>query len=117
MLSPELRSWVLLPLRLSGTVCCRIRQRFCSLIARTLTTRFPEKIVALVATEEAKMQLVFAKGKQSTSPLNMNEQLKHFLSLINGRGGGNPQFAQGGGDLSISAETMRQQIKEQFVTE
>lgn len=86
-------------------------------IARTLTTRFPEKTVALVATEEAKMQLVFAKGKQSTSPLNMNGQLKHFLSLINGRGGGNPQFAQGGGDLSISAETMRQQIKEQFVTE
>lgn len=84
-------------------------------IARTLTTQFPEKTVVLVATDDKKMQLVFAKGKQSTSSLNMNEQLKVLLSFINGRGGGNPQFAQGGGDFTISVDEMMQQIRNQFI--
>ncbi|MDZ7705561.1 MAG: DHHA1 domain-containing protein [Trueperaceae bacterium] len=53
-------------------------------------------IVALlgVATDD-KAQLIFARGEDAEA--DMNKLLQEVLPLVDGRGGGRPSFAQGGG--------------------
>lgn len=57
--------------------------------------------VALLVTGGEKTQLVFARGGEVMVP--MNELLKETLLLIDGKGGGNPSLAQGGGSAGKSA--------------
>ncbi|WP_409270155.1 alanyl-tRNA editing protein [Neobacillus sp. SCS-31] len=54
----------------------------------------------LVAKNGDKLQLVCAKSSDARG--NMKEAVNGALSLINGRGGGNETFAQGGGDATIT---------------
>lgn len=55
--------------------------------------------VALLVTSGEKTQLVFARG--ANVPVKMNELLKETLPLIEGKGGGNPDTAQGGGAANV----------------
>jgi alanyl-tRNA synthetase len=70
-------------------------------LAHQLTALSPEVIV-LLANESEKLQLVFARG--AAVGMEMNRLLKETLPLIDGKGGGSPAIAQGGGTNSRSAE-------------
>jgi alanyl-tRNA synthetase len=70
-------------------------------LAQQLTSTAPE-VIALLAAENDKLQLVFARGE--AVGLEMNRLLKEILPLIDGKGGGNPAVAQGGGAKLRSAE-------------
>ncbi|MDZ5711049.1 alanyl-tRNA editing protein [Jeotgalibacillus haloalkalitolerans] len=60
-----------------------------------------EKTVLFVNETDDKLQLVCGRG--ANVEVNMNQLVKSVLPLINGRGGGKPDFAQGGGEKLVSA--------------
>ncbi len=63
------------------------------LLASRLTTN--DSIVVLLGTAGEKAQLVFARSADLT--FNMGALLKEAAAKLGGRGGGQPNFAQGGG--------------------
>jgi alanyl-tRNA synthetase len=69
-------------------------------LAQRMAEREPSAVILFVSTG-AKMQLVFARG--SAVGLDMSNMLKSVLPLINGKGGGSPNLAQGGGVTDLSA--------------
>ena len=72
-------------------------------LAKLLTAKENVK-VALVGEFEEKYQLVVARGNaQATSMKNV---MQTILPLIDGKGGGSDQLAQGGGSKLISAEAI-----------
>ncbi|NGQ96241.1 alanyl-tRNA editing protein [Brevibacillus sp. SYP-B805] len=70
--------------------------------------------IALLVSSGPKTQLVFARGEAVSLP--MNELLREALPLIDGKGGGNPAMAQGGGTGGPSPEDLLTQIKESLLT-
>lgn len=73
-------------------------------LARLVTAQSDETIVFFVNDAEDKLQFVCAKGH--TPNVSMKEITNKLLPLINGKGGGNDLFAQGGGEALISAEQL-----------
>ncbi|CEG27315.1 serine-tRNA(Ala) deacylase AlaX [Bacillus sp. B-jedd] len=69
-------------------------------LARLVVTEAPECKVVFVSENGGKLQIVCAKGEVAEG--NMKDLINHFLPSINGRGGGNLQFAQGGGDAIVA---------------
>ncbi|MBL0386315.1 alanyl-tRNA editing protein [Tumebacillus sp. ITR2] len=63
-------------------------------LAQRMTEREPSVIVLFISSGE-KTQLVFGRG--NAVGLNMNNMLKSVLPMIDGKGGGSPSLAQGGG--------------------
>jgi alanyl-tRNA synthetase len=60
--------------------------------------------IALLATKAQSSQLIFARSENIET--NMNNLLKVVLPLINGKGGGSPKAAQGGGIGDVDAALM-----------
>lgn len=77
-------------------------------LARKITQTDDESIVIMVTEVEERLQMVFAAGKNVA--VKMNELLKTALAIIDGKGGGKPDFAQGGGSALISAEEMVKKV-------
>lgn len=77
-------------------------------LARTIITEHEEALVFLVSEGEDRLQLVCARG--DARPENMNSFLKQALPQINGKGGGNAAFAQGGGAALISGLQMLEHL-------
>ncbi|SHF93490.1 alanyl-tRNA editing protein [Ornithinibacillus halophilus] len=73
-------------------------------LARTLIGKRNDLLVLLVSDYDNKLQLVCARSE--SIEINVNQLLKQTLPLINGRGGGKENFAQGGGEKVISAEQL-----------
>jgi len=57
--------------------------------------------IALLASKGQSCQLIFARSEDQTA--NMNELLRSVLPMLNGKGGGSPKAAQGGGSGDIDA--------------
>ena len=68
---------------------------FARTIAQTLSQQ--GSTVLLGAVEEGRGHLIFARPKGAPGPA-MGALLKESLVLLNGKGGGNPDFAQGSGE-------------------
>lgn len=66
--------------------------------------------ITLLATAGEKLQLVFSRGAEV--PVAINQVLKETLPLIEGKGGGNPAMAQGGGTLLLSPEEVLQHARQ-----
>nr|WP_263325024.1 alanine--tRNA ligase-related protein [Neobacillus sp. Marseille-Q6967] len=64
-----------------------------------------------VAENENRIQIVGAKGSQSLC--NMQQLISGILPLINGKGGGNESFAQGGGERLLPGKDVLKQLMEQ----
>lgn len=79
-------------------------------LGRMLVAKTDAKTVILLAENNDKLQFVLARG--SSAPGNMKEIAGKVLPLINGKGGGNEAFAQGGGDKHIPADQFMKQIEE-----
>jgi alanyl-tRNA synthetase len=63
-----------------------------------------------VAENENRIQIVGARGMRVSH--NMKTIIGNSLPLINGKGGGNESFAQGGGSAVLSGEKLLQQLVE-----
>jgi alanyl-tRNA synthetase len=73
-------------------------------LARSIISDSEEVIVLLVSENESQLQVVAARG--SKIDLSMKSLLSELLSTINGKGGGNEAFAQGGGEMMVTGEQL-----------
>jgi alanyl-tRNA synthetase len=79
-------------------------------LARIITTEDETAMVYFVSQNENRLQVVCARGTSGTG--SMKKVVSAALPLINGKGGGNDAFAQGGGDALMSGEQMLQHLVE-----
>ncbi|MEE1130310.1 MAG: DHHA1 domain-containing protein [Caryophanon sp.] len=70
-------------------------------IARAVVTQNADAQVFLASHVDGKIQIVAARGENVTR--SMKDITAHVLPLINGKGGGNDQFVQGGGEPLLTA--------------
>lgn len=75
-------------------------------LARLVIGKNPSATVLFISTSEGDMRFVCAKGEQA--PGDMREVLQQLLALTEGKGGGNTQFAQGGGATDKSPEIFKE---------
>ncbi|HZG18009.1 MAG TPA: DHHA1 domain-containing protein [Candidatus Bathyarchaeia archaeon] len=78
-------------------------------LAQLIVGQAPKGIAILVSLG-AKAQIVCARGVEVS--LAMNELLKETLHLVDGKGGGQPAMAQGGGTTALPMETLLAQIRQ-----
>ncbi|MEH7096741.1 alanyl-tRNA editing protein [Neobacillus vireti] len=79
-------------------------------LARMIVSAYDNSLVFFVATDGTRLQMVCARGKARTE--NMKKLIGEILPLIEGKGGGNDSFAQGGGEALLTGE----QILDKLVT-
>lgn len=79
-------------------------------LARLLVAEADEVVVLLVASNEERLQFVAARG--ASVDTSMKQVSAATLPLINGKGGGNDAFVQGGGECKIPAEELLQAMEE-----
>lgn len=77
-------------------------------LARTIVGKTNDVLVFFINEQEDKLQFVCAKGPEL--PFNMNEVVKRNIPLVNGKGGGNDSFAQGGGEKLLSANQLMDEL-------
>lgn len=77
-------------------------------LAQQIAARVPNGI-AVVVSQGVKTQMVFARGTKIT--IAMNEMLKEVLPLVDGKGGGQPAMAQGGGNCALKPAELLEQIR------
>lgn len=73
-------------------------------LARFTVAERPDAILLLTSKNEDKLQFVAARGAQVET--SMKPLATKVLPLINGKGGGNDQMVQGGGECTLSAEQL-----------
>ena len=71
-------------------------------LARMVVSDHENSLVYFVSADGARLQVVLAKGKSRTE--NMKKLIGEILPMINGKGGGNDSFAQGGGEALLTGE-------------
>ena len=79
-------------------------------LARIIITEEETAIVYFVSENDKRLQVVCARGQAET--VSMKQVIASALPLINGKGGGNDSFAQGGGEALVSGEEMLQHLLE-----
>ncbi|MBT2687683.1 alanyl-tRNA editing protein [Bacillus sp. ISL-47] len=79
-------------------------------LARLIAGQSESAAVILVNETVEKLQFVCARG--TLSEINMKDLSAALLNKINGKGGGNPHFAQGGGEKLMSGEELLEQALE-----
>jgi alanyl-tRNA synthetase len=78
-------------------------------LARKMTANHPEVIVLLVS-DGPKLQMVCARGQ--SVQLEMDAWMKFLLPMVQGKGGGNKEMAQGGGVPLITVDSLLQKAME-----
>jgi len=79
-------------------------------LARILVTETEDIYVLLVAVNDDQMQFVAARG--ASNEISMKQVSAKVLPLINGKGGGNDAFVQGGGKCLITAAELLSTMQE-----
>ncbi|GGH77317.1 alanyl-tRNA synthetase [Pullulanibacillus pueri] len=84
----------------------------CQKLVTALTDTDPHAIVLMVVQNKDRLHVIAARG---TEPhYNMNQLIQPSLSLINGKGGGKPERAQGGGEAVVTPEYVLKQLMTQL---
>jgi alanyl-tRNA synthetase len=65
----------------------------------SVKSRLPESIIVLGSTEGDKINLLASVSLSQTSKIKAGEIISHLSGLLGGKGGGKPDFAQGGAPL------------------
>jgi alanyl-tRNA synthetase len=81
-------------------------------LARFITAEEEGACVFLTAENENRLQLVAARGTARNT--NMKSLMGEILPLINGKGGGNEAFAQGGGEAVMTGAQLLHHIHEKI---
>lgn len=71
-------------------------------LGRAITAQAPDSIAVLISESQEKIQLVCARGENAQ--ISMKKLIGELLPQINGKGGGNDSFAQGGGEATMSGQ-------------
>ena len=66
--------------------------------ADQLKNKLGEGVVVLASVEDGKITLVAGVTKSATSRIKAGDLMKHLASQVDGKGGGRPDMAQGGGN-------------------
>ena len=74
-----------------------------------------ENTIIFLATKNEKAQVVFSRSQELN--LDINKLFREVVGMINGKGGGNPMTAQGGGDDLANLEGMMEAAKIKLVKE
>ncbi len=82
-------------------------------LAKLLVTENEDVVALLVANNEDRLQFVAARG--ASIETSMKQVSAATLPLINGKGGGNDAFVQGGGEQLVTAEELLQAMIEQVI--
>jgi alanyl-tRNA synthetase len=77
-------------------------------LARAIASIANDVLVLIISENDDKLQLVCSRGKDLD--VNINQLLKAVLPSINGKGGGNPSLAQGGGERTMPADQMMEEL-------
>ncbi|WP_066314191.1 DHHA1 domain-containing protein [Bacillus sp. FJAT-29814] len=83
-------------------------------LARMIIGKNENTAALLVSQQDDRLQLVCARGSARTE--NMRSLAQSAFSLINGKGGGNDSFAQGGGPAQISGSELLQYLTQSLMT-
>ncbi|MBD8027332.1 alanyl-tRNA editing protein [Ureibacillus sp. Re31] len=98
--------------RTNNIVACTFENRTVQTLqklGRAVVSQHSELICLFVANNEDKLQFIAARGVNVKK--SMKEISTAILPLINGKGGGNDTFVQGGGEKSISAQDLLEEMK------
>lgn len=82
-------------------------------LARFITQENPDAIALLVAENDKKLQFVASRGANITH--SMKDISSVILPLINGKGGGNDALVQGGGEKTLTAGRLLDEMKKMYV--
>jgi alanyl-tRNA synthetase len=83
-------------------------------LAKTMTNFETTAMVILIAENSQQLQLVIAKGRDIEG--SMKDVLNNVLPLINGKGGGSPDLAQGGGEATMSGQQLIEKLVDMMTT-
>jgi alanyl-tRNA synthetase len=76
-----------------------------------------KNVICVLATEEQQAAVVIVSCSDNLSKkISANDLLQHILPLVNGKGGGRPVIAQGGGDNIDGIEKMLNSAKKYIET-
>nr|WP_188378175.1 DHHA1 domain-containing protein [Halobacillus andaensis] len=78
-------------------------------LGKTIIEEASDAYLILISEQEHQLQFVLARGENIGR--NMNEIAKQILPLIEGKGGGKPNFVQGGGKKVIDGEDFAEKVK------
>ncbi|SFJ79268.1 alanyl-tRNA synthetase [Halobacillus dabanensis] len=78
-------------------------------LGKAISEKTPEAYLILISEQENQLQFVLACG--SDIDRNMNEVAKQVLPIIEGKGGGKPNFVQGGGKRLIEGVDLADRVK------
>ncbi|WP_226584116.1 alanyl-tRNA editing protein [Halobacillus litoralis] len=78
-------------------------------LGKSIMEEAPHAYLILISEQKDQLQFVLAHG--SDIDRNMNEVAKQVLPLIEGKGGGKPNFVQGGGKKNIHADVFADRVK------
>ncbi|MGG5252808.1 alanyl-tRNA editing protein [Neobacillus sp. SM06] len=84
-------------------------------LARMIAAANDRANVFFAAENGDRLQVVFARGTAGT--ISMKNLLSEALGLINGKGGGNDTFAQGGGAASVSGKDLLNSVLRKYLME
>ncbi|MFZ0579175.1 MAG: alanine--tRNA ligase-related protein [Psychrobacillus psychrotolerans] len=73
-------------------------------LAKLVIQDTPQSMCILVSHNDDKLQIVVAKGSNVVQ--SMKDLITHILPFIHGKGGGNENMAQGGGEKTITSEQL-----------
>ncbi|MYL72469.1 alanyl-tRNA editing protein [Halobacillus litoralis] len=79
-------------------------------LGKMIVEEAPSAYLILISEQEEQLQFVLARGADINR--NMNEVAKQAMTLIEGKGGGKPNFVQGGGKRLVDGEHFASQIQE-----
>ncbi|WP_202410054.1 alanyl-tRNA editing protein [Halobacillus litoralis] len=78
-------------------------------LGKAITEEAPEAYVILISEQEEQLQFVLARGADIDR--NMNDIAKQAMPLIEGKGGGKPNFVQGGGRRLMDGQSFAGRIQ------
>ncbi|GEN53813.1 alanyl-tRNA editing protein [Halobacillus faecis] len=78
-------------------------------LGKAIIEEAPEAYVILISEQEEQLQFVLARGDHIER--NMNDVAKQAMPLIEGKGGGKPNFVQGGGKRLMDGKSFAIQIE------
>lgn len=84
-------------------------------LAKMIADREKWALIFFLSENDHRFQLVCGRGE--ANKMNMRDLMQEALSLIDGKGGGNKMFAQGGGTASFTKEKFMKNVMNIIATQ
>ncbi|MGX1725024.1 DHHA1 domain-containing protein, partial [Bacillus haynesii] len=84
-------------------------------LAKMIADREKRALIFFLSENDHRFQLVCGRGEANN--MDMKVLMQESLSLIDGKGGGNKMFAQGGGTVSLTKEEFMKNVMNIIATQ